>query len=60
MKIVEKPHCMCFKIFDEQLVGVELRKIMTLIDKTFYVAFRILELSRLHMYRFHYDFFMRK
>ena len=60
MKIVEKPHCMCFKILEEQLVGVEMRKIKTLINKTFYVGFRILELSRLHMYRFHYDFFRRK
>ena len=28
-KLVEKPHCMGFKIFDEQLVGVEMRKIKT-------------------------------
>ena len=59
-KLVEKPHCMGFKIFDEQLVGVEMRKIKTLINKPFYVGFSVLELSKLHMYRFHYDYFMKK
>ena len=51
---------MGFKIFDEQLVGVEMRKIKTLINKPFYVGFSVLELSKLHMYRFHYDYFMKK
>ena len=32
------PHCMGFKIFDEQLLGVEMRKINTLIKNTFYVG----------------------
>ena len=41
-KLVEKPHCMGFKIFDEQLVGVEMRKIKTLINKPFYVGFCVL------------------
>ena len=34
-KLVEKPHCLGFKIFDEKLVGVEMRKIKTLISKPF-------------------------
>ena len=51
---------MGFKIFDEQLVVVEMRKIKTLINKPFYVSFSVLELSKLHMYRFHYDYFMKK
>ena len=59
-KLVEKPHCMGFKIFDEQLVGVEMRKIKTLINKPFYVGFSVLELSKLHMYSFHYNYFMKR
>ena len=51
---------MGFKIFDEQVVGVEMRKIKTVINKPFYVGFRVLELSKLQMYRFHYDYFRKK
>jgi hypothetical protein len=50
-KLTEKPHCMGFRIFDESLVGVEMRKVKTLINKPFYVGFCVLELSKLHMYR---------
>ena len=59
-KLMEKPHCMSFKIFDEDLAAVEMRKLKTMIDKPFYVGFSVLELSKLHMYRFHYDYFMKK
>ena len=51
---------MGFKIFDEQLLGVEMRKIKRLINKPFYVCFSVLELSTLFLYRFHYDYFMKK
>ena len=55
-KLVEKPHCLGFKIFKEELVGISMRKIRVLIDKPFYVGFAVLELSKLLMYQFHYDF----
>ena len=58
--LFDKPHCMGLKIFDEQLVGVEMRKTKTLINKPFYVGFSVLELAKLHMCRFHYDYFMKK
>jgi len=54
-KLVEKPHCMGFRIFNEDLAGVQLRKITALINKPFYVGFTVLELAKLLMYRFHYD-----
>ena len=50
-KWTEKPHCLGFRIFDETLAGVEMRKLRTMIDKPFYVGFCVLELSKLHMYR---------
>ena len=51
-KLTEKPHCMGFKIFGESLVAIELRKLKTMINKPFYVGFSVLELSKLHMYRY--------
>ena len=37
-----------------------MRKIKTLINKPFYPGCRLLELSKLHMYSFHYDYFVMK
>ena len=50
-KLTEKPHCKGISIFDETLVGIEMRKLKTMINKPFYVGFSVLELSKLHMYR---------
>ena len=59
-KYTEKPHCLGFRIFDENLAAIEMRKLQALINKPFYVGFSVLELSKLHMYRFHYDYIKRK
>ena len=55
--LIERAQCLNFRIFNEEkgLVGVESRKTKIMIDKPFYVGFSVLELSKLHMYRFHYD-----
>ena len=50
-RLTEKPHCIYFKIFTENLFGVELRKVNQLINKPFQMGFSILEWSKLHMYR---------
>ena len=54
--LLKKPHVMRFKIFEENLAAIELRKTKALINKPFYVGFAVLELSKLLMYRFHYDY----
>ena len=53
--LVNKPHCLDFRAFDESTAAIELRKVICRIDKPFYVGFTVLELSKLHMYRFHYN-----
>ncbi len=50
-----KPTFKRFAMFDEQLVGVELAQPTLTFDKPIYVGFTVLELSKLLMYRFHYD-----
>ena len=50
-----KPTFKRFQIFDENLVGVELAQSNILLDKPIYVGFTVLELSKLLMYKFHYD-----
>ena len=55
-KLIAKPHLLDVRMFDnEDLIGIELQKVVARIDKPFYVGFSVLELSKLHMYRFHYD-----
>ena len=45
---------MGFKIFGETLAAIEMRKLKTMINKPFYVGFSVLELSKLHMYRYQF------
>ena len=54
-KLIEKPHCTSYRIFSENLAAIQLMKIKTVINKPFYVGCTVLDLSKLHMYRFHYD-----
>ena len=58
--LANKPNFMDCRIFSEDLTGVELQKLRLLINKPFYVGFTVLELAKLHMYQFHYDYFMKK
>ena len=44
-----------YEIFDDNLAVVELYKKELVYNKPIYLGFTILELSKLHMYTFHYD-----
>ena len=59
-KLIDKPHMIGFRIFSQNLAAIDLRKIYAKIDKPFYVGFSVLELSKLHMYNFHYRYIKRK
>ena len=59
-KLIEKPHCLGFRIFTENLVGVSPRKTQAMINKPFQVGFSVLNLSKLHMYKVHYEFIQKK
>ena len=50
-----KPGFKRFTIINNNLVGVELVKPTIKLDRPIYVGFSILELSKLHMYNFHYN-----
>ena len=56
-KLICKPHCLRFRVFAEELAGIELQKVKCMINKPTYVGFAVLELSKLCMYEFHYDYF---
>ena len=47
------------KIIDKNFVAVHCRKKILTLNKTIYVGFCILELSKLLMYQFHYDYVLK-
>ena len=53
-KLVFKPNFMDVKIFAEDFAAVELQKTKLMINKPFFVGFTILDLAKLHMYRYNF------
>ena len=51
-KLINKPHCLKYRVFNKQLAAIEMMKVHQKIDKPFYVGFAVLDLSKLHMYRY--------
>jgi len=54
-RVLNEPYFKYSHIINENLVGVEKTRPITKLNKSIYVGMSILELSKLHMYRFYYD-----
>ena len=52
-RLAEKPHCVDFRIFDPDLIGIEMRKCRHFINKPFQHGFCVLEWSKYKMYTFY-------
>ena len=59
LKCVNKWSFMSQKIFDKSFVAIHCAKTVLTLNKPIYVGFRILELSKLLMYKFHYDYVLK-
>ena len=59
-KLSAKPNYVSSKIFNENLVAVHTKKETLLLDKPSYVGMCILDLSKTHMYDFHYNYIKKK
>ena len=51
-KLLSKPQSQDLRLFNEFLVALNLKKVQITINKPFYVGFAVLELSKLHMYKY--------
>ena len=60
IKYVSKPNFISQKIFDKIFIAVHQIKTVLTLNKPIYVGFCILELSKLSMYKFHYDYICNK
>ena len=56
---VKKPNFISQKIFDKNIVTVHCLKTVLTLNKPIYVEFSILELSKLLMHEFHYDYVLK-
>ena len=55
-----KPSYMSHKIFDNDLVAIRKNKVTLTLNKPAYIGMCILELSKVLMYEFHYDYIKNK
>ena len=60
LKCTSKPSYMSHKIFDKNLVVIRESKLALKLNKLAYIAMGILELSKVLMYEFHYDYIQKK
>ena len=51
-KLSCKPQCQGIRIFNDQLVPLNMTKVTITINKPFYVGFAVLEISKLHMFKY--------
>ena len=58
-KIVNRPNFMSQKIIDKNFIAVHCKKKVLTLNKPIYVHFCILELSKLFMCQFHYDYVLK-
>ena len=56
LKCTSKPSYMSHKIFDNNLVVIRKSKVVLKINKPAYIGMCILEVSKILMYEFHYDY----
>ena len=60
LKVVSKPSFVSQKILNKNLAAVHKIKPVLLLNKPIYVGFSILELSKMIMYDWHYNYFAKK
>ena len=60
LKIVMKPNFKSGTLFGENLVGCEMDKIKVVMNKPVYLGQAMLDLSKIVMYEFHYDYMKPK
>ena len=59
-KLIASPAFHSYKIFNNDLAAVERKKMTLKLNRPIYVGFTILELSKVLMYDFHFNFLKRQ
>jgi hypothetical protein len=59
-KLTARPSFDSFRIFSEDLAAVNMKKTKLYLNRPIYVGFTILDLSKVSMYQFHYEYMKQK
>ena len=59
-KLTSMPNFHAFKIFNDDLAAIQMRKTKLYLNRPIYVGFSILEISKILMYDFHYNYIKPK
>ena len=59
ISIIRKPTFHSLHIFNPNFVGIQYKKPLLELDKPIYIGFSILDLSKMHMFDFHYNVILR-
>lgn len=54
-KLISNPYFHSASVFSENLVAIQMKPDQIILDKPIYIGFTVLELSKSHMYNFHYN-----
>lgn len=54
-RLVAHPYFHSVSVFTENLVAIQMKPTSLILDKPIYIGFTVLELSKAHMYNFHYN-----
>lgn len=54
-RLIANPYFHSSSVFSENLVAIQLKPNQLVLDKPIYIGFAVLELSKSHMYNFHYN-----
>jgi hypothetical protein len=60
LKQIAKPQYEDHKLYHKDLIAVKQLKAIVKLNKPIYVGLSVLDLSKLHMYQFHYDYILPK
>jgi hypothetical protein len=60
LKQIAKPQYEDHKLYHQDLIAVKQLKAIVKLNKPIYVGLSVLDLSKLHMYQFHYDYILPK
>ena len=59
LKLVSRPNFVSQKLFDESFAAIHMKKLVLTLNKPIYVGFTVLELSKVLMYDWHYNYFKK-
>ena len=59
-KLISKPQYKEHVIYEENMTAIQLNKTVVVLNKPRYIGMSVLDISKLQMYQFHYEYMMPK